>query len=553
MKKVVISCGPIPARLDSVKFLTNRFKGGLAFKTAEALAMDKNLEVTVVKWIYTALPWDTWDLDNSGIMEIVNIIDVAEYAKWFENHAKDYDAFIMAAAVANLMPSNPYETKFPSHLYKVGDTFDIQFEIAPRAIDIIKKINPRCCLIGYKLFDAATDDELIDIARHTLKDAKANIIFANTPKEAKSRKIAVMADGAAIPMDFDTHITFMKKAIYAEYFKTIESGISPVSLKITQAEAIVKYFETTFPDFGTIAVRVPQGMIKSGCMVTTSRGHKKGPVVVTDVDFKNRTVKTESGKATLNAPLLWKVLEENPDADYVIHRHFDDPMAEKYKTMDLYEVDYQFPGTMDEVSSYKYVTGDIAIKDHGYVVPLTFKDVDWGRYYDMFPGKYFGTREIMDKLLTMAENHPELMSMEVGGNTTCRCRYNLDPNMKGSNAISYDDLEDMKFDIIVARNSINYLSADELNRVMASLKDNGVFMANSFAMAPDIAVRNESHEVAVKGSGLINHFLMDGDDIYTHSFYARGLEDYKKMGFDVMKNGRSIIISKGDISPYMEK
>ena len=30
-KNIVISCGPIPARLDSVKFITNRFKGGLAF------------------------------------------------------------------------------------------------------------------------------------------------------------------------------------------------------------------------------------------------------------------------------------------------------------------------------------------------------------------------------------------------------------------------------------------------------------------------------------------------------------------------------------------
>ena len=30
MKKVVISAGPIPAQLDPVKFITNKFKGGLA-------------------------------------------------------------------------------------------------------------------------------------------------------------------------------------------------------------------------------------------------------------------------------------------------------------------------------------------------------------------------------------------------------------------------------------------------------------------------------------------------------------------------------------------
>ena len=34
---VVVSCGPIPAKLDSVKYVTNRFKGGLSFKTAKYL------------------------------------------------------------------------------------------------------------------------------------------------------------------------------------------------------------------------------------------------------------------------------------------------------------------------------------------------------------------------------------------------------------------------------------------------------------------------------------------------------------------------------------
>ena len=41
MKKVVISAGPIPAQLDPVKFITNKFKGGLALKTAEYAAMTK--------------------------------------------------------------------------------------------------------------------------------------------------------------------------------------------------------------------------------------------------------------------------------------------------------------------------------------------------------------------------------------------------------------------------------------------------------------------------------------------------------------------------------
>jgi len=124
-KTVAISCGPIPAKLDSVKFVTNRFKGGLAFKTAVALAT--TYEVTVVKWVHTPLPLP----DGMDKVKVVNVSDVFDYYKWFEANATEFDAFVMAAAVANLVPSEPYEGKFPSHNYEVGERFEITFEIAP--------------------------------------------------------------------------------------------------------------------------------------------------------------------------------------------------------------------------------------------------------------------------------------------------------------------------------------------------------------------------------------------------------------------------------------
>ena len=43
-KRVLVTCGPIPARVDSVKYLTNMFKGGLAFKTAAWLSGNKDFE-----------------------------------------------------------------------------------------------------------------------------------------------------------------------------------------------------------------------------------------------------------------------------------------------------------------------------------------------------------------------------------------------------------------------------------------------------------------------------------------------------------------------------
>ena len=216
MKKVVISCGCIPARLDSVKFITNRFKGGLAFKTAKYL-IENGFDVTIVKWKFTDLPND---ISNATI---IDVSDVFEYYNWYCENAKNYDAFIMAGAVANLTPSNPYKNKFPSHNYNVGEKFDIQFEIAPRAIDIIKKKNKRACLIGYKLYDAQTDEELIKIASTTLHESNANIIFANSPQSAKTTKIALTLDGSAFKVTFDEHLELIKKPLTCIILKQILS------------------------------------------------------------------------------------------------------------------------------------------------------------------------------------------------------------------------------------------------------------------------------------------------------------------------------------------
>ena len=333
-KKVVVSVGPIPARLDSVKFVTNGFTGGLAVRTAYQLAKLGH-DVTIVAWKYTDVPSDIMSpepdhdrkagdlIEYPGVREVVRVADVLEYYDWFVANAKNYDAFVMAAAVANLTPVKPYEGKFPSHLYKPGDEFDIKFMIAPRAIDAVKQINPRACLVGYKLFDTPDDDALIRIARHTLADAKANIIFANRPSDAKTRKIAVTADGATFETDFNGHVNLIDRAIRQEYFRT---KVSPLTDKeksdpeVAAAFALVERFEKTFDGYGTVAF--PAG---KGRFATTARGHRPGgPVLVRCIDPYGRVIHA-SGKATLNAPLLSRLVRNDA---FVVHRHYDDPLAQ---------------------------------------------------------------------------------------------------------------------------------------------------------------------------------------------------------------------------------
>lgn len=521
MKKIVISIGPIPSKLDSVKFITNRFKGGLAFKTATYL-YEKGYDINIVKWEYSKLPSEPIDFYPN----IINVKDVFEYYNWFRDNANNYDVFIMAAAVANLTPSNPYEGKFPSHNYKVGEKFNIEFEIAPRAIDIIKQINPRATLIGYKLFDAKDDKELIEIGRHTLHDSKANVIFANTPSTAKTKKIALLQDNSAIPMSFDEHLEFIEKVIESTYFKTEIIDIDEeLSQKLLPFYKMIEHFEKTIDGYGTIAIRTPYGGI-----VTTSRGHKGNPIFIKNIDF-NKKIIYAVGKATLNAPLLFNLLKENKDLDYIIHRH------ELLEEGVFVCTSYQLPGTMEEtktISEFFKFTPNVNIEHHGYIKGYSYKEVDWNNYYKDFPSKYFGYPIEMDIEL---EKYKDKKTLEIGGNIKAKTKYVLDPNVSNKNSknIKYDDLKTMKFDLILAKNSIAYLSEKEIDCIINSLSPNGKFLANVFLKAPNLKVTE--NEISYLENGNIEHFLFKEDNIIKHNFHAYPKEFYEKKGFIIKQYG----------------
>ncbi|MBQ7649812.1 MAG: hypothetical protein IJS15_02575 [Victivallales bacterium] len=543
-KKVVISCGPIPSRLDSVKFITNRFRGGLAFKTAKAIHDSGSYDLTVVVWKHTPLPEMPDGFWNREDVHVVRVLDVVDYCKWYEANAKDYDAFIMAAAVANLMPSQPWEGKFPSHLYKVGDKFDIGFEIAPRAIDIVKKVNPRACLIGYKLFDGS-EDELIEAARLTQKESKANIVFANTPATAKEKKLAVMADNTVLPCTFDEHITLILRQIEARYYKTaVEplSGSEMTDIEIREAFATVKLYEQTFSGFGTIAVPIPS---MKGTFATTSRGHRGAPVLVRSVDEDNLIVHA-SGKATLNAPTLAAALNGRTGV-IVVHRHDDDPL---YNVSPCeYEFStYLFPGTAEEarevqIAVQDHGTGRMKLLGHGDITILPIENVDWNKYYEEFPERYFC---LSPQLETVIEKNRGEESLELGCNKQTDAKYAYDLFVKANNAqdVDFPFIIGHHFSLVYARNAVNYMPPEFLRVVLAHTDK---FVANTFFSAPIEKITDS--ESAVSSGSMVYHTLrLSNDRILRHLFRNYSSADYAEMGLTVTRYGKNSALVTKNIS-----
>lgn len=540
-KKVAISAGPIPARLDSVKFITNRFKGGLALKTAGFLASQPDLDVTLVMWD-RAVP----DELPAGIESVAAVGDVFEYYDWFVRHAKEYDAFVMAAAVANLTPVKPFKGKFPSHLYAPGDEFDIKFMIAPRAIDAIKPLNPRCCLIGYKLFDAEDDEALAGIARHTLEDSKANVVFANRPSDAKDRKLALTQDDTVMPCGFQEHLDLMLAAIRAEYYRT-EAAPMPGGAAVREALATVRMYEKTFPDvhghrYGTVAVPV-RGM--PGAFATTARGHAGDPVLVLGVDAERHVV-TATGKATLNAPALAAMLDG--EDTIVLHRHYGDPLcASMYAGGAAASAGRQFPGTVQEERAVRAAVGTGASQvdepGHGTIRRVPVRPVDWTRYRELFPDKYFG---VPDEFRAVLDQYAGRDTLEVGGNRYAEGKYAYDPYAPAENAVNltWQEVLSRRFDLVFARNALNYL--DKL-QIRALLDRADAFVANSFLSAPDEKHDDKEAAVLDERAGMVRHILMLPDgSLIRHAFHAYGPEDFRDLGLETHEYGRnSVLLTKG--------
>ena len=346
MSKILLSAGPIPAKLDSVKYITNRFKGGLALKLAQRL-QENNHDVTVAAWKHS-------DIAFPNVIYVEDVYDYYEKVLNFEA-----DAYILSAAVANLGPKDPIIGKFPSHNYKLGDVFPIDFTIMPRVIDAIKDKYPRSTLIAYKLFDG-TNEELIDAARHTLYDSKANLVFANHPAWAKVKKIAITADGSCFSLSFDEHIDLILKLLDETFYQTKIIDAYEYSLNSSDEYIIENYpkYRQDSRTFGTFAIRDYQGFI------TTTRGKSGGNTniaYVQSVDHEKHIVYSNK-KATLNAPLLDRILNNNPHINYLIHGHenIGIPICDSY----------QFPGTTGDLQNgifTKEFAFCINLPEHGYI------------------------------------------------------------------------------------------------------------------------------------------------------------------------------------------
>lgn len=391
MKKILITGGPVHAYLDDVKIITNKFKGGRIAQLTDEIYMrnmfDKNrgkgydLKIFYLTTKDSTLPYyatgktDDGDYVSNGVTILFhNGID--DYMKQVLKLTPEMDSVILGAAVANLVPKNRIKGKFPSHNYKPGDIIPIDFTIAPRIIDEVKKINSKTNLFGFKLLSDSSEEELIDAAYEVLLESKAVTIFANNAKNLENI-CAITKERGQHYMDRKNIAKWILDRMAENYYETIigKTNDKNETMKIAEEalKIIIQENKNSFIKvkegyvFGSVALRF--GDPAAWAFVTTSRGKNE----IEDFAFVD-TVKHDTNtvfcmttkKASLNAPLFHNIFRTFNNVCSIQHYH-----CLRY---DLTTQEYSTPGTDVDSDRFKYQNHpSFNIKGHGCILSFDKK------------------------------------------------------------------------------------------------------------------------------------------------------------------------------------
>ena len=191
-RRILVTGGPTPVPIDSVRILTNRFTG----KLGTAIADELTLRGADVKFI----------LGKTGLTP-PSYIDCSR-ARTFDEYrgavldtlADDrYDAGIFSAAVADYKPLEVTAGKIASG----GALKSIPLTPTEKVIDLVREKFPKTAMVSFKYQETLTHDELMTIARDRL--AKGHLaVVANRGEETgpNGEQIAYIVSESAEPQRF---------------------------------------------------------------------------------------------------------------------------------------------------------------------------------------------------------------------------------------------------------------------------------------------------------------------------------------------------------------
>ncbi|MEI7905063.1 MAG: phosphopantothenoylcysteine decarboxylase [Candidatus Firestonebacteria bacterium] len=171
--KVVVTSGPTRAYIDEIRYISNYSTGKLGSLVAEKLARQGH-KVTLVYGSGSILPVNK-NIKKAGIETVRDLI------KTLKKEIKDAGAVVHAMAVLDYEPEKLLRTKVKSD----KKNWTVRFKRTPKVIDMIKKLNPKTQLIGFKLEYKAGSKTLKASALKLSFKSGADYVVANDYSDIK--------------------------------------------------------------------------------------------------------------------------------------------------------------------------------------------------------------------------------------------------------------------------------------------------------------------------------------------------------------------------------
>lgn len=197
MKKIIITAGGTSEKIDNVRKITNSSSGKLGMTIANHLLQENN--DIIIYYVCSKSSLKPTD-ERVKIIEIDGTTDLKNnIEKLLVNEHIDY--FIHSMAVSDYMTdyvttverikesikeNNDIDEVF-KNIEVVGgnkissyeDNLVIVLKPTPKIISIIKNLSPSTYLVGFKLLDGVSKEELIEVAKRLRNKNKCDLVVAN--------------------------------------------------------------------------------------------------------------------------------------------------------------------------------------------------------------------------------------------------------------------------------------------------------------------------------------------------------------------------------------
>lgn len=196
MKKIIITAGGTSEKIDNVRKITNSSSGKLGMMIANELLKEKDIMIYYICSKQSLKPQDpkvkiieingTIDLKNTIEKILLNEkIDYFIHSMAVSDYMTDYVTSLNKIKESILKYSNidtalsHIETIRDNKISSNEDNLVIVLKPTPKVISIIKDISPETYLVGFKLLDNVSKDELIRVGKKLKDKNKCDLVIAN--------------------------------------------------------------------------------------------------------------------------------------------------------------------------------------------------------------------------------------------------------------------------------------------------------------------------------------------------------------------------------------